>query len=142
ERVFSKHRIDDETGASTLNLYVTSVPLGEVVIDDALLSAYLGPLDPSKCAGHFPLFPALPVAILMHILSCAAGSLLAAVHDRDAVPYDVLDAKVTAENLAFANERIHVVIWYRGVEGQDYVFDCVALADNRSIGKMELTLGM
>lgn len=93
-------------------------------------------LDPSQCVGHFDGFPALPVAQLMGQLAYLAGRL---VGDGE-TPFRVLRGEIAADDLAWAGERATFRV-RRSVDAaasDRFVFDCEALADERSVGRMRL----
>ncbi|TVR96107.1 MAG: hypothetical protein EA416_01420 [Trueperaceae bacterium] len=94
-------------------------------------------LPVASCVGHFDGHPALPVAQLMGQLSYLAGRLV----DGGARPYRVVRGEIEADDLAWAGERATFRV--RRVEaaphaGADHCFDCVALADEREVGRMRL----
>ena len=116
----------------------------EFVLDD-LLSANLTNLAPTTCAGHFPNFPALPVAILAKILIGAAGKLFASVIGVEDAPYRVVEAIVSSQHLAFTDDRLHLVIQHKEADddGPNLVFRCRALTDGREqhpFGDLRITL--
>jgi hypothetical protein len=146
ERFFSRHRVDDYHVDP--NAYRDKVHFDELVEDivllDDLLSAHFG-FQPTVCAGHFPKFPALPVAVLMYILSKAAGKLLEEVTRIDGVRYIVVGADINAENLAFPDEKLHLIVQHKvgDVAAGRHGFRCRALAEGREqhlFGEMFLTL--
>jgi hypothetical protein len=100
-------------------------------------------LPVASCVGHFDGHPALPVAQLMGQLSYLAGRLVGG----GARPYRVVRGEIEADDLAWAGERATFRV--RRVEaasdanaapdaGADHCFDCVALADEREVGRMRL----
>jgi hypothetical protein len=147
ERFFAAHRIDNVEFDPLA--YRRSVHFEDFVEDlyldgeALLLSARFG-FQPGRCAGHFPRIPALPVAILMFILSKAAGKLLEAVTGIEGVRYSVAEARINAENLAFPDQKLHLVARYAGDTGnRRHQFECNALAEGtsqRKFGEMQLTL--
>jgi hypothetical protein len=94
-------------------------------------------LPVAGCVGHFDGHPALPVAQLMGQLSYLAGRLV----DGGTRPYRVVRGEIEADDLAWAGER--AVFRVRRAAhvpdaAADHVFDCVALADDREVGRMRL----
>jgi len=100
-------------------------------------------LPVAGCVGHFDGHPALPVAQLMGQLSYLAGRLV----DGGERPYRVVRGEIEADDLAWAGERATFRV--RRVEvaphagaaphgAADHCFDCVALADEREVGRMRL----
>ncbi|MEN8121727.1 MAG: hypothetical protein ABFS35_15355 [Bacteroidota bacterium] len=119
--------------------YQKDHPLSEPIFTNNILKTSLGPLQPNECQGHFQNFPAVPVAILMHSLSKAAGQLLAHNMGNKSLSYIVERGVVKAENLAFAGSKINIVISQS--ETEDYNFICRALSDKgMEYGSMDLSL--
>ena len=142
ERTFSDRRA--VTPDVAYNPYETShLALGDVFVLDDLLSANLQTLDATACAGHFPDYPALPVAILAHILISAAGKLFANVIGIEDAPYTVVDAQVKSEHLAFTDDKLHLVIQHKEPDGENHIFRCRALTERKEqlpFGDMKITL--
>jgi len=145
ERMYADRRTDTPTVA--YNPYATQLlGLGDVMVLDDFLSANLQALNPTTCAGHFPNYPALPVAILAHILTSAAGRLFANVIGVENASYTVVNALVQAEHLAFSNDRLHVTIQHDNAddEGTNRVFRCHAVSEaeaiTRPFGDLKITL--
>ncbi|MBI2477547.1 MAG: hypothetical protein HYV60_02530 [Planctomycetia bacterium] len=146
ERFFSSHRVDDDHIDE--HAYRDQVHFDDLVQDivllDDLLSAHFG-FQPTVCAGHFPKFPALPVAVLMYILSKAAGKLLEEVTRIEGVRYIVVEANINAEHLAFPDEKLHLIVQHKvsDTAAGRHGFRCRALAEGRKqhlFGEMFLTL--
>jgi hypothetical protein len=94
-------------------------------------------LPVASCVGHFDGHPALPVAQLMGQLSYLAGRLAGG----DERPYRVVRGEIAADDLAWAGERATFRVRRVEVEpdaGADHRFECVALADEREVGRMDL----
>jgi hypothetical protein len=144
ERMYSDRRA--ATPEVQFNPYAAEMlGLGDVFVLDDLLSANLHELDPQTCAGHFPNYPALPVAILARILISAAGELFANMMGRDDAPYTVVRALVQAEHLAFTNDKLHLVIQSKdsGDQSLNRVFRCLAISEGKTktpYGDLEITL--
>ena len=144
ERMYSDRRI--ATPVVEFNPYAADLlGLGDVFVLDDLLSANLQTLDPISCAGHFPNYPALPVAILAHILISAAGKLFGNIVGNDDAPYTVAGTLVEADHLAFPNDKLHVVIQHKNSDddGPNRLFRGRALSEgkeNRPFGDLQITL--
>lgn len=94
------------------------LPLDVTVRPGEGVHAVLPEVTPAMCAGHFAMYPALPVAILMHALSSLAGRALRERWDMS-TRYRMLRADVEAHQLAFAGERLEFDA--RFVDGSDEV---------------------
>jgi 3-hydroxymyristoyl/3-hydroxydecanoyl-(acyl carrier protein) dehydratase len=85
--------------------YARPLPLDYSKMTGDHSKAVLREISPQLCAGHFPLYPAMPIALLMHGLSTLCGGMLGAQAGAE-VPYTVERAEVSAERLAFAGESL------------------------------------
>lgn len=98
-----------------------------------------GPIPAEVCAGHFPDYPAAPVAIVMGQLCRAAGQGLAARIDRD-LHYQIEEGHVTASGLARAGQRLELEASYRRRVPAGHLMAGAALADGEVVGRVEVTL--
>ncbi|MBN1253276.1 MAG: hypothetical protein JXR51_00105 [Bacteroidales bacterium] len=138
EKIFDKYK-----SAKILkhfgNPYLNEIKLQDYVIKNNKLEATLGPLEPYQCSGHFPNYEAIPIAILMHQMSLAAGKLFAHIYGDENLKYLVLDGKIKADNLAFAGDTVKIIIYY--LENSYQNFNCLALSINgKEYGSMRLAL--
>jgi len=122
------------------NPYQAALPLEFDSITSERGRACLREISADLCAGHFPLYPAMPIALLMHGLSTLCGEVLRARVTGDA-GYTVARAEVSADRLAFAGQPLHFEA--RCVGQRDARFDFVtraALSDETTVGEMQVTL--
>jgi hypothetical protein len=87
----------------------------------------------SSCSGHFPNYPALPVAVLMGQLIRLAGQELGC-------PYRVWAARVEASALAWADQDVALTASQLHTSGRLRVYNCTAHVQSQLIGRMELSL--
>lgn len=153
QRVFAAHRRDlrapsredrvlsvEALSALRRNPYRQPLPLRLTQRTDQGVQAVLPEVTAEMCAGHFPLYPALPVAVLMHSLSTLCGEALR-VRWHEKARYRVLVADVTAERLAFAGARLNFEAKYLGSSDRSEHYQATAmLEDGSSIGRMILEL--
>jgi hypothetical protein len=153
QRVFAAHRKDlrvaprDDLCASDARLaslrrnpYQEALPLEITDRAPQGVRASLSVVSAELCAGHFPFYPALPVAVLMHALSTLCGEALR-VRWGDAMYYRVMNAEVQAERLAFAGERLLFAASYRQSSADCERYEATAtLQDGTPIGRMNLEL--
>jgi hypothetical protein len=114
----------------------------EITSDATRLRASMGTIRPEDCKGHFPLYPALPIATLMHALSTACGSLYTRRYS--CVPrYAVVDSQVEARELVFSGDSVTVEAEVVGSLSRNGIqsFRAVALiGESRVAGELTLNL--
>ena len=98
-----------------------------------------GVIPAAACAGHFPDYPAAPVAIVMGQVCRAAGRALAA-HLDDDVTYQIEEGHVTATKLARAGQRLTLQASYDRPVSGGHLLHGTALADGEVIGEVEVTM--
>ena len=119
---------------------VFEVPLTPVLDADGVASAELL-VKPEYCFGHFPEYPAFPVAKLMHLLSNLAGAHLGMRLDRPGLGYSVERAEVAAEQLPFAGSTVTLRSTFAGQEADGvHRFRCEARVGADVCGAMDLSL--
>lgn len=85
------------------------------------------------CAGHFPDYPALPVAVLM-------GQLIRLTGQDLGCPYRVWAARVEASALAWAEQDVALTSSLLHSSGRLRTYECTARVRSQLIGRMELSL--
>lgn len=134
QRLFAAHRrdlraaprdaaanADPQASARRVNPYLKALPLQFTQRSAHGVRASLPEVKPEMCSGHFPMYPALPIAILMHTLSSLCGEAMRARRD-DSPRYQLQRAEVYADQLAFAGERLEFDARYIGAapHGEQY----------------------
>lgn len=104
-----------------------------------------GPILASACAGHFPDYPAAPVAILMGRLCRAAGVALGRklAPDREAaaeIGYVIEAGEVSASKLARAGQRLVLEASYSHEVEAGHVMRGSAFADDELVGEVTVTM--
>ncbi len=112
----------------------------DVTYHDGGLRVDCGPVPASLCAGHFPDYPAAPVAIVMGQLCRAAGLGLAQHVGRDDVAYRVEEGHVTAQKLGRAEQRLVLHVSYDKPVPGGHQLDGRAEADGEVIGELSVIL--
>jgi 3-hydroxymyristoyl/3-hydroxydecanoyl-(acyl carrier protein) dehydratase len=141
-RFYGKHasESDNVTPLLKVNPYRSSIPLEILESDDHHLRASLGVITKELCAGHFPRFPCLPVAALMHSLSRAAGALFVQRAGMQ-LGYSVESAEVSARELAFAGTSLQLEATYVGEHARGEKFSVRATSDaGNVIGELIVVL--
>ncbi len=100
-------------------------------------SASLGIIRDQYCAGHFPHFPALPVAILMSSLLDLATAYIQFMTNTQAISISVKNVSLVADNLGFAGEYLHLFLNMVARNGNIYTLLCYAITDtNKKTGEI------
>lgn len=122
ERLFAAHRVDMRRAparsvhplseAAVLRLrrspYRTRLPLAIQELDAQQVRGEIASVSAEACAGHFPLYPAVPVAVLMEAFSNAGGALLRHRLGDPSIRYRVRSADIVASRLVFAGQSITI----------------------------------
>jgi 3-hydroxymyristoyl/3-hydroxydecanoyl-(acyl carrier protein) dehydratase len=122
------------------NPYQSALPLVAMERSAERGVAFLPEVTSQLCSGHFPLYPAMPIALLMHGLSGLAGDVL---RERlgDDTRYAVSRAEVQADHLVFAGQSLTFEAnWLRHEAGQDVFSTQARLANGTVAGEMTLAL--
>lgn len=118
QRLFAAFRVDMRQAPRTAspapdgvrqrrqNPYRHRLGLTVVTLDEHHIRADLPNVPAEACAGHFPLYPAVPVAVLMEAFSNAGGALLRKYRGEPALAYRVRSADIRASRLVFAGQGI------------------------------------
>lgn len=144
ERLFTrlfKTYYDASLPAHGQSPYRHGISLRDVTHSDNGLSAVAGPLSVEDCAGHFPCYPAWPVAVVMHTLTRVAGRALQHIVNREC-RHSVVQAEVFADHLVPAASALSFRVTRQESNHAPplYQFDCIATNDTHTIGSMQLTL--
>lgn len=105
------------------------------------IACSMGNIPEYYCAGHFPQFPALPVAILVYNLFHMACKL-AHIQDSHDSKYVIKQYEIVADNLAFAGDKVELVVKHLGTVGgnlSELLAEGFANGD-KSVGKINLVL--
>jgi hypothetical protein len=123
---------DNVTPFQRVNPYRSSMPLEIFEQDHLRMRGSLGTVKKEFCAGHFTRYPCLPVAVLMHSLCGAAGTLFS--HRAGTpIPYSIEYCEVAARELAFAGTRIDVEASYTGDHPRGDKFVVRAITDTGTV---------
>lgn len=153
ERVFAAHRRDlraqpreparhgdAQLIAQRGNPYQRPLPLEITRRTPESVRARLHAVTADLCAGHFPLYPALPVALLMQGLSALCGEALRGRWGNLA-RYRVVSADVSTERLAFVGERLMFEAAFQQARGDRELYQAwVTLEDGTSVGFLSIEL--
>jgi hypothetical protein len=99
-----------------------------------------GIITPDDCAGHFPDYPAAPVAIVMGRLCRAAGLAMNRHLNTPDGRYRIEEGRVVASKLARAGQRLVLEARYAKPVRGGHQLTGVALADGDTVGEVVVTL--
>lgn len=112
---------------------------GDVESLDGGVRVHCGRIPESACVGHFPDYPAAPVAVVMAELCRAAGIGLSNHLGRE-VSYVIEEGHVKAQKLAHAGQELQLDARYdREVDG-GHLLHGVARADGEVVGGVSVKL--
>jgi len=124
------------------NPFQNPLPLYGIQINSESMSASLGQVPARYCAGHFPFYPALPVAVLASCLSNMAGHLLRFRQlSKSGFAYVVTHSLLQADNMAFAGDEVTLSARHVDSEGKNHRFHCEAFtALGVPVGDLQIML--
>lgn len=111
----------------------------EPEVIDGGLRVDCGPIPPRVCAGHFPHYPAAPVAVLMGQLCRVAGMSLASHLDRP-LDFQIEEGRVEASKLAIAGQHLTLEARYGHAVDIGHLLHGVAFADDEEVGRVDVTV--
>ena len=115
---------------------------GEIVaLDHEGIEVDGGIIPAEACAGHFPGYPAAPVAIVMGRLCRAAGLALSARLDAE-IGYQIEEGHVVASRLARAGQRLALAASYERPVSGGHLLRGTATADGEVVGEVSVTMSV
>ncbi|MGI9611385.1 MAG: hypothetical protein ACR2QO_00635 [Acidimicrobiales bacterium] len=116
--------------------------VGEIVtLDREGIEVDGGIIPAGACAGHFPGYPAAPVAIVMGRLCRAAGLALSARLDAE-IAYQIEEGHVVASRLARAGQRLALAASYERPISGGHLLRGTATADGEVVGEVSVTMSV
>ena len=101
-----------------------------------------GPIPVSVCAGHFPQYPAAPVAIIMGHLCRVAGQLAIQRDGRGEGRYRIEQGVVAASKLAAAGQELTLDTHYVERNGSGHLIVGEAIAGGEVVGTVKVTMSV
>ena len=139
ERVYRSRR-DAGDGVAALRPHATPAPFEILCRNERGVDARVD-VAPARCAGHYPRFPAVPLATLVEAASRAAGSVMQSRLRRPDLRYAVCAVDVESDDLAFAGEPVDLRVRYvRRADRSRFFTGSVRDASRRSIAEIDLEL--
>ncbi len=134
ERLYKPH-YKSAPDFSVSNPYLRKNELLNIQCASQQASASLGMIRDQYCAGHFPYFPALPVAILMNSLLDLTTAYIQSVLNTQSFRIHVKKLELVADNLGFAGEQLNLFLDMVARNGNIFVVRCYAITDtNKKTG--------
>lgn len=117
------------------NPYLKKNQFFDLQFSDSSATATLGKIKDDFCTGHFPHFPAMPVAILMSSLLDLATIYIHHVTGDRSLKMAVSELTLLADNLGFSGEEVIVHVSQEASLNNRFRLRCTAtLTDDKSIG--------
>lgn len=141
ERLYKDHYIA-KPDFKLENPYEVKHPFLREEFSTTQMKASMGKIPEHYCAGHFPQYPALPVAILAYNLFDMASRLTAHILANPNTKTIVRQYEITADNLAFAGDDVELDVLYNGSIDQKYheiIAEGVACS-SKSIGRIKMII--
>lgn len=150
ERLFKHARFDlrraprpvmgDDDASRRESPYRASLDLEFEEVTAKRSKARLAMVTPAQCAGHFPLYPTMPVAIIMGGLITMAGSILSHRQGNDA-SFIVNRAEVRADRLIVAGQPVDFEgLYVATVNGADDYLCRAHDAEGDTAGELKLNV--
>lgn len=117
------------------NPYRIKSRLLDVQFSDLHATASLGEIRPENCLGHFPSFPAMPVAILLSALLDLATIYIHHAKGDSTLNVLVKEFALLADNLAFSGETVTLYVSQEACSDNRFKLRCLAKSTNgKSVG--------
>lgn len=117
------------------NPYLKKNPLFDIKFSDSSASATLGKVQDDFCTGHFPHFPAMPVAILMSALLNLATIYIHHVTCDSSLKMVIREVTLLADNIGFSGEEVMLHVNQEACLDNRFKLRCTATStDDKSIG--------
>lgn len=102
----------------------------------------MGIIPEALCAGHFPNYPALPVAILVYNLFNMASKLVTNSNEKTDCKTIVKSYEINADNLAFAGDNVELKVSSENLSNDSGIelFAEGIANDTKSIGRINLVI--
>ncbi|MCP4482564.1 MAG: hypothetical protein GY817_07325 [bacterium] len=116
ERQFKKHKRDmrhsyiSESFFNRQNFYKCLFEIPNAKIQDDILTLDIGEVKPEMCMGHFPFYPAMPVAFLSQILFNVSINYLKTVLKKKNIKVVLHEGNINAFALVFSGKHIKVKV--------------------------------
>lgn len=123
------------------NPYRQKKQLFDVQFSALSASASLGKIQDDYCAGHFPHFPAMPVAILMNTLLDLAAAYIHHITGDKSLKMYVREMTLLADNLGFSGEIVVLHVKQEAYTNNRFKLRCTATStDNKSVGDVNVII--
>lgn len=123
------------------NPYKIKNELFDIKLSTTNLTASLGKLPQYYCSGHFPNYPAMPLAILTYNLIDLAGLFIYHSTRDYRLRFMVKEYTLSADTLAFAGDKVDLEIKHMRSFDNLFILSCKATANgSKNVADLEVTI--
>lgn len=128
--------------ANTPNPYIRKTRLLAIQFFKGKATASLEKIGVQDCYGHFPHYPALPVAMLVAAIHELCIQFIQHIHQNNHLQVTNIAAKLLADNLALAGESILLEVELGNRTTNEYEFHGIARTDTgKIVGDLTVFMG-
>lgn len=141
ERLYKDHYVETPD-FKYANPYKIKHPFKNEHFEAAQMTASMGAVPEFMCAGHFPHYPALPVAILVYNLFDMASRLTAHMENDAHTKTLIRQYEINADNLAFAGDSVALQVTNHGTKGDGgHEISAEGISNGtKSVGRIQMVL--
>lgn len=123
------------------NPYKIKNELFDIKLSTTNLTASLGKIPQNYCSGHFPNYPAMPMAILTYNLIDLAGLFIYHSTRDYRLRFMLKEFTLSADGLAFAGEKVDLEIKHMRSFDNLFVLSCKATSNgSKNVADLEITI--
>ncbi|MFM0068719.1 hypothetical protein [Paraburkholderia aspalathi] len=142
DRMFAEYKNENDfIEASDSSPYAQVVPLRFETPSTSQLTAHSGQLSVHECSGHFPHYPAWPVAIVAYCTFQVLSRLLDYLRG-SVSSYDVMTVQLTAHKLIASTTAVSFVVTCIGEDANSHCFDfnCDVVANGAVVAELRTSV--
>lgn len=141
ERLYKEHYVE-KPNFKMANPYSVTHKFRNLELFENAIECAMGAIPEYYCAGHFPHYPALPVAVLVYNLFYAANTLLNHVTGLSDSQNLIRNYEIAADNLAFSGDYVDLMVNYiKGEEDGPHELYAEGISNGeKSVGRIHLVM--
>ena len=140
ERLFQCSDYSEKLSVTT-SPYTQPLSLEYDVVNNGVLTAHSNGLLPIQCAGHFPKYPAWPVALMAYGIGQVSSHLIDAILQKP-VKYIVKEVDIAAFRLISAITPLTFTARLRVIEDNGYEVECSVSANGKEVSRLNTNLSI